>query len=57
MMPYPPLPSRVAFVAACSQCAWRAQHTADTEDEVQEFLRRLLDAHILEVHAGAPQTS
>jgi hypothetical protein len=44
---------RVIVFATCPSCDWRARMTGDTEEEVEIFLRRVLNAHVLDVHGQA----
>jgi hypothetical protein len=42
--------ARIAATVVCPTCRWRAKNTADTALEAAEFLRRLLNTHIVEGH-------
>jgi hypothetical protein len=42
--------ARIAATVVCPSCPWRAKNTADTVLEADEFLRRLLNQHIVEGH-------
>ena len=41
---------RLTAVISCPHCSWKAMHTADSEEEVTEFLRAMRKKHCVEVH-------
>jgi hypothetical protein len=36
---------------SCVQCAWQASMTGDSAEEVERFLDKVLNQHIVDVHA------
>lgn len=52
--------SRTEGQVSCADCDWTARHTADTHDEVNQFLATLLLMHILDLHPtriGTPEAT
>lgn len=52
----PATPGYITATVSCRYCAWRARLSGETVEEVGEFLRRRLRAHVAERHdePGAP---
>jgi hypothetical protein len=42
---------RAILFAQCDRCDWQAKMTGDTEDEVERFLQRVVDAHVIDCHS------